>query len=79
MKLELETHPGVTIIDPTFELQKTVDYYPSSNYFQPEVLVISENIKIYHVLPKQPYVNGTWTDKDVEDSIQRYFDSIDLE
>ena len=79
MKLILDTQPGVTIVNPTFELQRTVDLYPSDNKFQPEVLVITENIKIYHVLPPQDYVNGTWNDNDVQNAIKNYFEQIKID
>jgi hypothetical protein len=72
---EVETHPGVTIVNPDIELVTTVDVSRWET-FQPTVIIHAENIKIYHVLPPQPYVNGTWEDDDVNNAITTYFTNL---
>lgn len=72
---EVDTHPGVTIVNPEIELVTTVDI-ARDEVFQPTVIIHAENIKIYHVLPLQPYVNGTWEDEDVQAAIINYFTEL---
>ena len=72
---EVDTHPGVTIINPEIEVIQTIDK-PQDKVFIPCVIIHAENIKIYHILPPQPYVNGTWEDEDVQVSIINYFTEL---
>ena len=78
MKFELETHLGVTLIDPKIEVVKTLDD-PINETFQPHLLFTDgERIRIYHVMPEQPYVNGTWSDNTVSKSVETYLKIIAL-
>jgi hypothetical protein len=81
MKLILNSHPDITLIEPVFKLVKTIDY-PESETFVPclefEVDNSEVKFKIYHELPPQPYVNGSWTDVDVDNAIKTYFESIEI-
>jgi len=79
MRIELKSHKGVIMIDPTVELQTTLDN-PINETFTPSVVFIDgDRIRIAHDLSAQPYVNGTWTDEDVQSAIDKYLDSIDLD
>jgi len=72
---EVDTHPGVTIINPEIEVIQTIDK-PQDKVFIPCVIIHAPNIKIYHILSPQPYVNGTWEDEDVQVSIINYFTEL---
>jgi hypothetical protein len=75
MKFTLETHQALTIVDPEIVLIKTIDY-PITETFVPCVIVKWQGNDIYHELPPQPYVNGTWTDARVVTAIETHFKSI---
>ena len=78
MKFELETHPGVIMIDPTITIVRTIDD-PIKQTFEPHLLFTDgDRIKIYHVMPEQPYVNGTWLDNTVSKSVETYLKIIAL-
>jgi len=72
---EVETHLGVTIVNPEVKVVQTIDKQ-DIEVFIPHVRIISEGIDIYHELPSQPYVNGTWEDKDVENAVVDYFSKL---
>lgn len=72
---EVETHKGVTIKNPTIEVVQTIDKN-KDEVFIPHVRIISEGVDIYHELPPQPYVNGTWDDPERDAAIQKYFESL---
>lgn len=79
MKITLtETH-DVTLNDPIVEITEgTIDNHIRET-FQPRIVFIDkeDNTKRYaQILPEQPYVNGTWTDEDVEASVGEYLKSI---
>lgn len=79
MTIELESHKGVKMVNPTVELISTLDN-PIKETFTPElVFVDGDRIRISHTMPPQPYVKGTWTDEDVDNAINKYLQSIDLE
>lgn len=76
MKFELETHIGVIIVDPKIEINEgTRDYYKTEE-FQPSITFIFGDSRVFHQMPKQPYVNGTWSDKTVEDAVEAYLKDI---
>ena len=77
MKFELESHIGVTLVDPEIKLRGTFDD-PTNETFTPSILFVSPNINIAHTLPAQPYVDGTWTDEDVQTSIDNYLNEIQI-
>lgn len=72
---EVDTHPGVTIVNPEIEIVQTIDK-AQDKVFIPCVIIHAPNIKIYHILPPQPYVNGTWEDEDVQAAIINYFNQL---
>lgn len=72
---ELDTHPGVTIVNPEIVVVETVDR-AAEETFTPHVLVSAPNITIYHELPPQSYVKGTWGDDEVQDAITNYFSKL---
>ena len=79
MKIELDSHKGVIMINPIVELISTLDN-PIKETFTPSLVFIDgDRIRIGHDLPPQPYVKGTWTDEDVQNAINKYLQSIDLE
>ena len=73
--MELDTHPGLIITDPQITVVETTDF-PLEGMFQPRVLLEGDNYKISHTLPKQPYVNGTWTDNTVNNAVTNYLNSL---
>lgn len=82
MKIEItETHKGVIIENPTYEiLPETVDNHIKET-FSPAIIVGSEksnNIAIYHRLPPQPYVNGTWGDEDVVNAVENHLKTLEI-
>lgn len=77
MKFEVKTHPGVVITDPVIEVVRTIDD-PLKHTFTPCVHITFGESCIYHELPAHPYVNGTWSDKNVDDAVTTYFNSIQL-
>lgn len=77
MKFTINTHPNLEIVDPVIELVETVDH-PNDETFTPRVILSVYNSRISHTLPPQPYVDGTWTDDDVNNAITAYFNSIDI-
>lgn len=79
MKIEVATHNEI-LIDPIIELEKTIDN-PKNKTFQPVIVLIdSENPRrrFGQFLPEQPYINDTWTDEDVNNSIVAYLNSINI-
>ena len=79
MRIELDTHKGVILENPTIELMGTYDD-PINETFTPTIrLTDGENVKPWHDLPPQPYVKGTWTDEDVQNAIDKYLNEIDLD
>lgn len=76
MEIELDSHPGVVMIDPTIEIVGTYDD-PINETFTPRIIFhAGKNVNIGHDLPPQLYVNGTWTDADVENALTNYIRSI---
>lgn len=81
MKIQVKTHAGLILIDPNIEIHSTLDD-PNAETFTPSIILVDSvnpEIRIGHVLPPQPYVNGTWTDKDVEQTIAKYIDEIKID
>jgi hypothetical protein len=79
MKIELFAR-NITLEDPIVELDYTVDN-PKNETFMPVIVLVDKinpAIRIGHELPPQPYVEGTWTDEDVENAIQEYIKSISV-
>lgn len=72
---EVDTHPGVTIVNPEIEVIQTIDK-PQDKVFIPHVIIHAPNINIYHILPPQPYVNGTWEDENVISAVTIYFTNL---
>ena len=72
---EVDTHPGVTIVNPEIEIIQTIDK-AQDKVFVPCVIIHAENINIYHELPPQQYVNGTWEDEDVINAVTIYFQAL---
>lgn len=78
MRFELDTHKGVILVNPTIELIGTFDN-PIDETFTPTIVFVDVNIRIGHSLPAQPYINDTWTDEDVQNAIDNYLASINLD
>ena len=77
MRFELTTHPGVILVDPMITVVETMDR-PLEETFTPSLLIEQgDTIRIFHVLPPQPYKYGTWTDSTVAKAVQDYLASID--
>lgn len=75
MTFTIPTHQDRTFIDPTITVVETVDN-PINKTFTPRV-IISDNTGDYsHTLPAQDYVNGTWEDQDVLNSVENHFNSL---
>lgn len=74
--IKLESH-NVELDDFSYEVHSTLDN-PNDETFTVTVVFISGSNKIANTLPPQPYVNGTWTDQDVENAIQEYIKSIEV-
>lgn len=74
--IKLESH-NVELDDFTYEVHSTLDN-PNGETFTPTVIFISGKTRIANTLPPQPYVNGTWTDQDVENAVQEYIKSIEV-
>lgn len=81
MKIELESHPGVVLLDPFVELLTTTDDEKNETFTPAIILIdsVNSNIRIGHVLPPQPYVNGTWESEDVGLAISNYIKEISTE
>jgi hypothetical protein len=76
MTIEVPSHPGVLIIDPTVTVVATLDR-PTEQTFQPSVVLESgANIRIHYDLPAQPYVNGTWSDADVQAAVDAHLSTL---
>ena len=79
MKIQLDTHPGVILENPTIEVDFVVDF-PSESKFRPHIIFsVGENIRIAHELPKFDYVDGTWEDEDVNNAIEGYLPTLEVE
>lgn len=77
MKFELESHKGVTLVDPEIKLIGTFDN-PEKETFRPTIIFMAENINIAYDMPEQPYVKGTWTDEDVKNAIDQHLKIIEI-
>lgn len=75
MTFTIETHADRTFTDPTITVIETVDR-PLDSTFIPRVIISDSTGDYSHTLPPQPYVDGTWTDDDVSNSVNQYFESI---
>lgn len=75
MTFTIATHQDRTFIDPTITVVETVDH-PLAETFTPRVIISDSTGEYSHTLPAQPYVNGTWTDADVEQAVHDYFNSL---
>jgi len=77
MKYTVNTHEGVVIDNPTIEIVGTFDD-PINETFKPSIIFVFGENRIYHELPSQPYVNGTWNDEDVENAIENHLKTLEL-
>lgn len=74
--IKIESH-NVELDDFTYEVHSTLDN-PNDETFTVTVVFVSGSTRIANALPSAPYVNGTWTDQDVENAIQEYIKSISV-
>ena len=74
--IKIESH-NVEFSDYTLEVISTIDN-PIDRTFTPTVVFISGEVRIANQLPPQPYVNGTWTDEDVTESVENYLKTIEI-
>lgn len=77
MKYTVSTHEGVIIDNPTIEVQGTFDN-PNNETFTPRIVFVFGESRIFHELPPQPYVDGTWNDSDVEKSIELHLKTLEI-
>lgn len=80
MKIEISTHNEI-LVNPIIELDRTVDN-PKNQTFTPVIIIIDANDqrrRFGQFLPEQPYINGTWTDDDVENAISQHLKQISFE
>lgn len=76
MTIQLESHPGVTLLDPEWTVISTLDD-PIAETFAPTIVLSDgERVRIAYTLPPQPYVLGTWTDADVLASVAKHLAEI---
>lgn len=74
--IKIESH-NVELDDFTYEVNSTLDN-PNDETFTVTVVFVSGSTRIANTLPSASYVNGTWTDQDVENAIQNYIKSISV-
>jgi hypothetical protein len=72
----VDSHPGVVMIDPKIEINEGTKDFFKSEEFQPSITFVFGESRVYHELPRQPYVDGTWDDDVVESSILSYLNDI---
>ncbi|MCW5900475.1 MAG: hypothetical protein KIT10_14520 [Flavobacteriales bacterium] len=78
MRLQLDTHPGVILEDPEWQVLHTVDR-PAEQTFTPTIVLdCGPNLRVLHRLPPQPYVNGTWGDEHVSAAVQAYLPTLEV-
>ena len=77
MKYTVNTHEGVVIDNPQIEVIGTFDD-PIKETFTPSIIFVFGESRIFHELPPQPYVNGTWDDSNVELAIENYLKTIEI-
>jgi len=78
MKYTVNTHEGVVIDNSTIEIVGTFDD-PINETFKPSIVFVFGESRIYHELPPQPYVNGTWNDEDVKLAIENHLKTLEIE
>lgn len=78
MKIIIPTHQEIEMIDPTWRVAKTIDLNQTEQ-FEPHIILTFNGQDYYHILPPQPYVDGTWDDPVRDAAIQAYLASIDLD
>ena len=80
MKYTLNTHPEITVTDPSIEVVSVLDL-PQAHTFTPLITLKDKAMtySIAHELPAQPYVNGTWDDVDVMAAVDKYLKTIAYE
>jgi len=74
--IKLESH-NVELSDFTYEVHSTLDN-PNDQTFTATIVFVSGNNRIAATIPSATYVNGTWTDEDVENAVQEYIKSIEV-
>lgn len=78
MKIRLETHDNIILIDPTITVHHTIDD-PINETFTTTLRIVHANYDVLHNMPAYPYVNGTWQDSDVQNAINDYLPTITIE
>jgi hypothetical protein len=79
MKIEVTTHNEI-LEDPIVELDKTIDM-PKNETFIPCIVLVDKDDsrrRFAQYLPEQPYINGTWTDEDVQIAVDNYLKAIEI-
>jgi hypothetical protein len=74
--IKINSH-DIELQDFTYEVHSTLDN-PNDETFTVTVVFVSGSTRIANTIPSYPYVNGTWTDEDVENAIQNYIKSISV-
>lgn len=81
MKIIITGTHEVELIDPIIEVgERTIDDAKAKT-FTPMVVFVDSNDerkRYAQYLPPQPYVNDTWTDEDVANSVNYYVKSIEV-
>lgn len=74
--IKLDSH-DIELEDFTYEVHSTLDNQNDETFTITVVFVSGKN-RIANTIPPSSYVNGTWTDEDVENAIQEYIKSISV-
>lgn len=82
MKIQLDTHEGLIIENPTIEILEGTKDFHLQEKFQPSVrLHLADNkSKIFHQCPMFPYspnIENGWDDAYVKECIDKYFEEMD--
>lgn len=75
MRIILESHPGLVLVDPTVEILRTIDD-DVNDTFTPQLLFIHGESRIFHEMPPQPYVDGSWTNDDRDEAVSAYVSGL---
>jgi hypothetical protein len=51
---------------------------PIEQTFKTSIIFVFGESRIFHEMPPQPYVNGTWNDSDVQKAIEKHLKSLEI-
>lgn len=73
---EVNSHRGFRMVDPFYTINQGAKTFFDKKTFQPSILLIFGNAKIFHELPQQPYVGDFYTEADIETAVEAYLETI---